>query len=123
MLRFDTRYRVHGGQGGASYKIPHPRIDGYHIVAIASCGMGWEHVSVTLGSKKREVDRCPTWEEMCFVKDFFWDKEDPVMQFHPPASEYVNQHKHCLHLWRPLEQKITLPSTLLVGLKHPVTHE
>jgi hypothetical protein len=33
------------------------------VVVIASDGMGWDHVSVSL------KDRCPTWEEMCLVKD------------------------------------------------------
>ena len=46
---------------------------------------GWEHVSVSLSSK-----RCPNWLEMCFVKDLFWSDEETVIQFHPPRSEYVN---------------------------------
>lgn len=60
----------------------------------ASDGMGWEHVSVSLPS------RCPTWDEMCFIKSMFWDECDMVIQFHPPESDYVNLHKYCLHLWR-----------------------
>lgn len=54
----------------------------------------WEHISVSL------PDRCPTWDEMCFLKDLFWEPEDVVVQFHPPKSEYVNLAKYCLHLWR-----------------------
>src|SRR3954463_731637 len=56
---------------------------------------GWEHVSV---STRR---RPPNWQEMCFVKDLFWEPEECVVQFHPPRSEYINNHPHCLHLWRP----------------------
>lgn len=41
---------------------------------------GWEHVSVTTYRKKR----IPTWIEMCFVKEIFWDPEENVIQFHPP---------------------------------------
>jgi len=62
----------------------------------------WEHVSVTVKKNKKgkihELNRCPTWEEMCKVKDAFWDKEDTVVQFHPPESEYVSHHHYCLHL-------------------------
>lgn len=54
----------------------------------------WEHLSVSL------PDRTPTWEEMCFLKDLFWEPEDTVVQYHPPRSEYVNRAKYCLHLWR-----------------------
>ncbi len=55
---------------------------------------GWEHVSVSIGS------RTPTWEEMVFVKNLFWQDDETVVQFHPKKSEYVNTHKYCLHLWR-----------------------
>ena len=42
-------------------------------------GMAWEHVSVS------RPDRCPTWDETCAVKRLFWDDEECVLQFHPPA--------------------------------------
>lgn len=54
----------------------------------------WEHVSVSLNN------RCPTWREMKFVKDLFWEQDELVLQFHPPKSDYVNVHEYCLHLWR-----------------------
>lgn len=71
---------------------------------------GWEHVSVTVKSK-----RCPTWEEMCWVKNLFWGEDEAVMQLHPRASEYVNEHPYCLHLWRPLNAWIPEPPSILVG--------
>lgn len=70
---------------------------------------GWEHVSVS------RPDRCPTWDEMCLVKSIFWDDEDAVMQLHPPRSEWVNNHRYCLHLWRPVGAEIPLPPSLMVG--------
>jgi len=78
---------------------------------ISSAGEGWEHVSVSLEY------RCPTWEEMCFVKDLFWMPEEAVFQLHPPASEYVNHHPHCLHLWRPIDNDMPLPPAEFVGPK------
>jgi len=77
--------------------------------AIASDGADWEHVSVSL------PNRCPSWQEMCFIKAIFWDSEDCVMQLHPPASEYVNKHPYCLHLWRPVKHTIPKPPTWMVG--------
>ena len=61
---------------------------------------GWAHLSVSL------QDRDPTWEEMCFIKDIFFEEEDICLQFHPRKSEYVNISKHCLHLWKPTESVI-----------------
>ncbi len=72
---------------------------------------GWEHVSV---STKR---RPPNWQEMCFVKNLFWDAEECVVQFHPPRSEYVNNHPNCLHLWKNTKVDFPLPPSILVGRK------
>lgn len=72
---------------------------------------GWEHVSVSTES------RPPNWPEMCFVKDLFWADDECVIQFHPPRSEYVNNHPHCLHLWKP-PYEVVLPPSILVGMKN-----
>lgn len=84
------------------------------LFVIASDGEGWEHVSVTV----QDAKRCPTWEEMCRVKEAFWDAEDCVVQFHPPKSEHINNHPYCLHLWRPIGHDIPTPPTIMVGIKN-----
>jgi len=81
---------------------------------IASDGDGWEHVSIHAVSENKQ--RTPSWDEMCFVKSIFWDEEDCVIQFHPPKHDYVNNHKYCLHLWRPVNEKIPMPNPILVGI-------
>lgn len=68
-------------------------VDGLRIQS--SRDRDWEHVSVS------RPDRCPTWEEMCAVKDMFWADDECVMQLHPPKADYRNLHQFCLHLWRP----------------------
>ena len=78
---------------------------------MVSDGGGWEHVSVSLEY------RCPTWDEMCFVKDIFWEPEECVIQYHPPASEYVNNHQFALHLWKPVGVSIPTPPSIMVGIK------
>ena len=55
---------------------------------------GWEHVSVC------PIGRCLTWDEMCVVKDIFWNDDEECIQIHPKKSEYVNLMDHCLHIWR-----------------------
>ena len=81
----------------------------YVMVAPGDCK--WQHISV---SKKKS---CPTWSEMCQVKDLFFDSEDVVVQFHPRKSEYVNMAKNCLHLWRLNDgSEFPTPESYLVGL-------
>jgi hypothetical protein len=54
---------------------------------------------------------------MCYVKRLCWDAEDVVMQLHPRESEYVNQHPHTLHLWRPIDAVIPEPPSIFVGVR------
>lgn len=87
-----------------------------HIRMIVSTGdipgsEGWEHVSVSTPT------RCPTWEEMCIVKDLFWPEEEAVYQLHPPKSQYVNNHPYCLHMWRNANFPVALPPMTMVGIK------
>jgi hypothetical protein len=61
---------------------------------------GWEHLSVSMPS------RTPTWDQMCTMKDVFWEDEEECIEYHPPKSQYVNVHEHCLHIWRPVYDEI-----------------
>src|SRR5580692_2000150 len=51
---------------------------------------GWEHVSVT----KEGRESCPTWEEMCWVKDLFWRSDEAAIQIHPAKSESISYHPY-----------------------------
>ena len=84
---------------------------GTNWFVIASNGLGWEHVSVS------NPQRTPSWEVMCKIKELFFEDEEVVMQLHPKKSEYVNNHEHCLHLWRPIDSEIPIPNSILVGVK------
>lgn len=72
----------------------------------------WEHVSVSIEKK----NRCPTWEEMCFAKDLFWDETECVLQFHPPKSVYVNNHPYVLHLFRLKDFNQPMPDPRTIGV-------
>lgn len=99
------------GNNGVFY-MPHPHpLSKLMFKIIASDGGGWEHVSVSLPS------RCPTWEEMCWIKDHFWGEEDVVVQLHPRKSEYVNNVRYCLHLWRMTGCEYITPPMWMVGIQ------
>ena len=112
------KYRVTSGQIGTltasgnngAFEIHSLKFKNSRFAVIASDGEGWEHVSVSLHN------RCPTWDEMCFIKNLFWDAEDCVIQFHPPETDYVNNHPYCLHLWRKIGEEFEIPKSYLVGL-------
>jgi hypothetical protein len=89
-------------------------INGLKIKVIASDGMGWQHVSVSIHNSTFT----PSWDVMCKVKDLFWEPEDAVIQIHPPAKDYVNFHPGCLHLWRCTDgREQPLPHWIMVGPK------
>lgn len=67
----------------------------FRLRVIVSAGQGWDHVSVSL------PNRCPTWEEMDFVKNLFFKEDEVAMQLHVNGKTKINLHPYCLHLWRP----------------------
>lgn len=84
------------------------------MTVIWSYAGGWEHVS--MDGKKR----MPTWDEMCRLKDMFFNEDECCVQYHPPKSEYVNNIPYCLHIWKPIEKfsgVLPIPPSYLVGVK------
>jgi hypothetical protein len=109
-------FRIWGGKYGSkpgemygSFIIE--AIDGKMIIMSSGSDRvyGWEHVSVSFST------RSPTWEEMCWVKNMFWEENEVVVQYHPAKKDYVNHHPHCLHLWRSMRRPLRTPPTILVG--------
>ena len=80
---------------------------------IWSNGLGWDHVSVS-PYKKHIV---PSWEDMCMLKDMFFNDEEWVVEFHPAKADYVNNMPNCLHLWKPLHEIQPIPPSYLTGVK------
>lgn len=122
MFHVPEKYRTNRGRCGSTRadgnngQFVIPSIRGTRaILCRASDGLGWEHVSVSI------YCRTPTWAEMCRVKRLFWDTEDLVIQIHPPASDYIDNHKHCLHLWRASGRNdfCERPNAVLVGVPTP----
>ena len=103
-------FPVMGSERNGYFQIP---VEGRLFHIIASTGVGWDHVSVSIDGGKRT----PNWGEMCKIKDMFFNEEETVVQFHPKKSEYVNNHPNVLHLWRRQDQEHELPPSLLTGVK------
>lgn len=111
-----TQWHTPAGAHDGVFYIPHA--NNTQIICIASSGcdeVPWEHVSLRVAGYKG--DRCPTWQEMCRVKDMFWSDEECVVQYHPPKSDYVNNHPAVLHLWKPLNVEMPRPPSIAVGIK------
>ena len=90
--------------GVFSFQLP----DNVELFLIACALDGWDHISVSTRH------RCPTWEEMDFVKRKFFKDDEMAMQLHPPAGEHANLHPFTLHLWRPHGAEIPKPHIYMV---------
>jgi hypothetical protein len=97
---------VYSQDVNGAYVVP---IGATRLTVIASDGLGWDHVSVSL------PNRCPTWEEMDHIRRLFFRDDETVMQLHVPNTDHVNTHRFCLHLWRPNDgREIPRPDQVLV---------
>lgn len=101
--------RPEPGSLDGCFSIPYGNKRLFVMSTIGDREIPWEHVSISLSH------RTPTWEEMCFIKNLFWERDELVLQFHPPEKEYVNSCKNCLHLWKPWDQKIELPPRIALA--------
>jgi len=77
---------------------------------IASSGEGWDHVSVCLLDRKgRFVERTLTWNEMCLIKNIFFNDDEDAVEFHPRKQDYIDEHHYVLHIWRANMKEFPLP--------------
>lgn len=81
----------------------------FRVIASSECG--WHHVSVSTSN------RCPKWNEMCEIKDMFFERDEMVIQYHMPENDNINLHQYCLHMWKPTEEKVPVPPSWMVGWK------
>lgn len=83
------------------------------FLVFSSNSKGWEHVSVSKICKGRKR-KLPSWEEMCMIKDLFFEPEELVVQYHPKSSEYINFNPGVLHLWKKQDVEFPNPPMELV---------
>ena len=100
-MKFPDRYRAKHplgfehkeGDPFGWFMIPSPIKENQYIAVQADAQTEWEHLSASCRN------RCPTWEEMCYLKNLFWNEDECAVQYHPPKSDHVNLAKTCLHIW------------------------
>jgi hypothetical protein len=123
MFKVPEKYRLTTGELASDKSFGNngafiiPMMHNLYAYCIASDGEGWQHVSIHLSTRTYDLKRSPTWEEMCRIKELFWSDDDYAIQFHPKKSDYINNHKYCLHLWRPVNIEIQKPHYSLIGIK------
>lgn len=100
---------VRTGEDGGAAIIKYKGLKG---TVIWSNGGGWEHVSFNPWTGKT-----PSWEDMCLIKDIFFEPEEVAIQIHPARSQYVSNLNHCLHLWRCTSAEQPLPPSIMVGIR------
>jgi hypothetical protein len=102
--------------------VDHEDVDGFHATIsmptwlgslIVTRGGGWEHISVSPFKK----NQMPSYDDLCMLKDMFWDEEEDVIHVFPKKSQYVNNLSNCLHLWRCYYKDMVLPPSCFVGLR------
>lgn len=81
------------------------------LFVISSTGLGWDHVSVTV----RDERRCPTWDEMAFVKRQFFSDDECAIQYMPADADNISYHPYCLHIFRPQDVIFPMPPHEMVG--------
>lgn len=106
---FDVYGTVGDARNGRFHVRKRTRAGLLRFFVIASADEEFEHVSVSL------KHRLPTWEEMTWIAELFFHPEERLVQYRPPASEYVNFHANCLHWWRPLQATLPVPGAWRVG--------
>jgi len=112
------RYRIRGqvardvygwdGDENVGAFVVKSSIDGGELVVVASNDAGWDHVSVS------RQKRCPNWYEMEQIKRLFFEDDEVAVQYHVPAASHINQHPHCLHLWRCHDTEYPMPPSIFV---------
>jgi hypothetical protein len=101
-------WKLQGGEDGGVWAF---NPFGVRIIVIASWGGGWDHVSASTSR------RVPSYEELCAIKELFFDDDETVMQLHVPSVQHVNNHPYCLHLWKPQNYMIPVPPAEFVGYR------
>jgi hypothetical protein len=99
------KYGAKGDDFGGAFEVPCGVIT---LRVIASNGEDWDHVSISVKG------RCPTWQEMEYVKRMFFKPNETAMQLHVKPDDHISVHPFVLHLWRPHKLAIPLPPKIMV---------
>lgn len=103
----DTSDKGYGNNG--AFRVPYGKAI---LCIVMSDGGDWEHVSVH--AVVESENRCPTWDEMDYIRRLVFRPSEWVMQLHAPSTQNINVHQHVLHMWRPSKADIPIPPRWMV---------
>ena len=70
-----------------------------HLLVVVKSINKWESCEVAvcgfIAGGIEYATRCPTWNEMCFVKDMFWSEDEVCIQYHPDKKNYMGNVPGC----------------------------
>lgn len=96
-----------------------PTADNKYLKTTMYVNDTWQMVSAQLIDKwGQKQDEYPTWDEMCLVKDMYFNPNDAAIQF---MTEFPNVDSHTLCIWRPLTLDLPRPDSRMVGMGRKFT--
>lgn len=125
------------GLRAGCFRIPHPNDSRKpklrdHFLVTASTGeqieepkegeapvppTGWDHIAIHVRAwdkARKSLARAPSPSETAWLKDLFFEPQEPVLQFHLARNHPLHAQAFVVHLWRPTIGEITLPPPELV---------
>lgn len=108
-------YSIWSSEKGDTFGVFIIRIGSYALLCIVGDGHFWDHVSVTVRDKKgRQIKRLPNYNELCKVKNLFFEDDEIVVHYFVPATDHVNINDWCLHLWKHQQKPFPRPPMYMV---------
>lgn len=125
-------------EGGWSNFVVEISEDRLGIVFTKKMEDGWEFVSVRtideaslLSAFFRQKIYHASWDETCFIRNMFFESDEPVVEFIPKESSFLNETTLCLFSNKKIEvpnneiikassKKITLPNKKLINLRRNI---
>lgn len=104
------------------YTVPHPSIKAHWFMCTVVVTEEWERVDAQLWKivsntkrQSRPADRCLTWKEQCYIKNFFWGPQEVILQFFPAMTDYIgtDEEEYAVHLWNPLKGQCEVPQAMV----------
>lgn len=92
-----------------------PRKKGYYNISIIQTN-DWKRIQVSLLNWwHQQLKVFPTWDEMCAIKDIFFNDDEAIIEIHPSDEYKIYEKDYTIDLWKPLNKELPLPNPDLVG--------
>lgn len=97
--------------------LPNDKIVGSFFVIWVETEPGFIHMTVTVNRKGHKGGRAPNTEELTWVKEQFWDKEDVVVQYFVGAEGYQHINPAIVNLYECTRIFFPVPPSVKAGIE------